>query len=186
MPHSHFQLVFFGCSTSLADNDGLVTQSLMDPLTLHFAVASEKSKRSRGHGWVFLVTPNWWSLHLKEKEIGRWNRSGYLDGSYSKVTWGEEVILLDFEDRGKGGNAPERAWVWLTYCGQPARHCLGKYTATALIRRSLFIVLLISKRCLVWETSQQIAFHKIHWIQTNVIKTLCKSPPTVIHTDFTV
>lgn len=148
VPHSHIQLVFFGCSTSLADNNGLVAQSLMDPLTLHlFAVASEKSKRSRGHGWVFLVTPNWWSLHLKEKEIGRWNRSGYLDGSYSKVTWGKEVILLDFEGRGKGGSTPERVWVWLTYCGQPVRHCLGKYTAAALIRRSLFIVLLISKIC---------------------------------------
>lgn len=34
VPYSHFQLVFLGCSTSLADNDGLVTQSLMDP---HFS-----------------------------------------------------------------------------------------------------------------------------------------------------
>lgn len=59
VPYSHFQPLFFGCSTSLADNDGLVTQSLMDPLTRHlFAVASEKSKRSRGPGCFSLVTPN--------------------------------------------------------------------------------------------------------------------------------
>lgn len=36
----------------------------------------------------------------------------------------------DFEGSGRGGSALDTG-VRLTYCGQPVRHCLGKYTAAA-------------------------------------------------------
>lgn len=119
VPYSHFQLVFLGCSTSLADNDGLVTQSLMDPHTPHlFAVAlGEKSKRSRGHGSFSLVTPmkpplgrerSWESSRVPKPSSG--DRSGYLQMELQQSLHGqvgEEFILNDFEDRGRGGSSPD-------------------------------------------------------------------------------
>lgn len=90
----------------MADNDGLVTQSLMDPHTLHvFAVASGgKSKRSRGHGSFTWVTPTKsplgrersWEMSSRVTKPGSGDRLGYLQMELQQSLHGqagEEFIM---------------------------------------------------------------------------------------------
>lgn len=150
----------WGCSTSVANNDGLLTQSLMNPATLQlFAVASAgKPKRSRGHGSFSLETQIK-PLLGKERswEMSRWvtkpssgDRLGYLQMELQQSLHGqvvEEFILQDLPERGRGGSARDtRVWLRLW----TARETLSGeiYSRSfVLIRCSLFIVLLIRKSC---------------------------------------